>query len=71
MAAACLVPRLSGVSLSGPFSVKKTLPRPDAICAANHVEESPDSTRQRCRVTPGGGNPRDSATENRQPCMSG
>ena len=27
-------------------------------------EESPDSTRQRCRVTPGGGNPRESATEN-------
>ena len=31
-------------------------------------EESPDSTRQRCRVTPGGGNPRESATENRPPC---
>ncbi len=30
-------------------------------------EESPDSTRQRCRVTPGRGNPRDSATENRPP----
>ena len=28
------------------------------------VEESPDSMRQRCRVTPGGGNPRESATEN-------
>ena len=28
-------------------------------------EESPDSTRQRCRVTPGRGNPRESATENR------
>jgi hypothetical protein len=27
------------------------------------VEESPDSTRQRCRVTPGWGNPRESATE--------
>ncbi len=26
-------------------------------------EESPDSTRQRCRVTPGRGNPRESATE--------
>ena len=28
------------------------------------LEESPDSTRQRCRVTPGRGNPRESATEN-------
>ncbi len=33
----------------------------------NRPEESPDSTRQRCRVTPGGGNPRESATENRLP----
>ncbi|SEK58747.1 hypothetical protein SAMN04488032_10430 [Pacificibacter marinus] len=30
-------------------------------------EESPDSIEQQCRVTPGGGNPRDSATENRPP----
>ena len=30
-------------------------------------EESPDSTRQRCRVTPGRGNPRESATENKPP----
>ena len=35
--------------------------------AALAVEESPGSTRQRCRVTPGGGNPRESATENRPP----
>lgn len=33
-------------------------------------EESPDSIRQRCRVTPGGGNPRDSATENRPPASA-
>ena len=32
-------------------------------------EESPDSMRRRCRVTPGGGNPRESATENRPPCI--
>ena len=31
------------------------------------VEESPDSMRQRRRVTPGRGNPRESATENRLP----
>ena len=31
------------------------------------VEESPDSLKQRCRVTPGRGNPTESATENRLP----
>ena len=30
-------------------------------------EESPDSTRKQCQVIPGGGNPRDSATENKPP----
>ncbi len=30
-------------------------------------EESPDSLKQRCRVTPGQGNLTDSATENRLP----
>ena len=30
-------------------------------------EESPDSRWQGCRVTPGGGNPRESATEKRLP----
>ena len=34
-------------------------------------EESPDSTWQRCRVTPGRGNPKESATENRPPCLAG
>ncbi len=34
-------------------------------------EESPDSTERRCRITPGRGNPRDSATENRRPRMRG
>ncbi len=28
-----------------------------------HREESPDSLKQRCRVTPGRGNPTESATE--------
>ncbi len=28
------------------------------------VEESPDSMKRRCRVTPGRGNPTESATEN-------
>jgi len=31
-------------------------------------EESPDSRWQGCRVMPGGGNPRESATEKRLPC---
>ena len=31
------------------------------------VEESPGSTETRCRVTPGGGNPRESATERKPP----
>lgn len=35
--------------------------------AGRPVEESPDSMRQWCRVTPGGGDPRESATENRPP----
>lgn len=35
------------------------------------VEESPDSRWQGCRVTPGGGNPRESATEKRLPLFAG
>ena len=31
------------------------------------VEESPGSTRERCRLTAGGGDPRESATENKPP----
>tara|TARA_A100001011_G_scaffold299266_1_gene312376 strand:+ start:2282 stop:2443 length:162 start_codon:yes stop_codon:yes gene_type:complete len=30
-------------------------------------EESPGSLKIRCQVIPGGGNPRDSATENKPP----
>ena len=39
--------------------------------ASQDGEESPDSTRQRCRVTPGRGNPRESATENSLPLSAG
>jgi hypothetical protein len=35
------------------------------------TEESPGSTEQRCRVTPGWGDPRESATENRPPFCFG
>ena len=38
---------------------------------SGRVEESPDSIETRCRVTPGGGNPRESATENRPPRLAG
>ena len=31
------------------------------------LEESPGSTETRCRVIPGGGNPRESATESKPP----
>ncbi len=34
-------------------------------------EESPGSMETRCRVTPGGGNPRESATENIPPRANG
>ncbi len=34
-------------------------------------EESPGSTGTRCRVTPGGGDPRESATESRPPAGAG
>ena len=33
------------------------------------MEESPGSTGIRCRLTAGGGNPRDSATENKPPAQ--
>lgn len=47
--------------LSGPCAEGRMAARVSAR------EESPDSTRQRCRVTPGQGNLTDSATENRPP----
>jgi hypothetical protein len=35
----------------------------------SNVEESPDSQKQRCRVTPGRGNPMESATEKKPPAF--
>ena len=32
------------------------------------IEESPGSTEEQCRITSGGGDPRESATENIPPC---
>ena len=38
------------------------------LIALNYFkEESPGSTKTQCQVMPGGGNPRDSATENKPP----
>ena len=41
--------------------------RPDGRSRREAGEESPGSTGTRCRVTPGGGDPRESATESRPP----
>ena len=53
-------------------------PRPDGRTAAagifgkrTAVEESPGSTGIRCRLTAGGGDPRESATENKPPAQGG
>jgi len=39
----------------------------EALNASSLGEESPGSIDIRCRITPGGGNPRESATENEPP----
>jgi hypothetical protein len=41
--------------------------RLDGRWRGNPLEESPGSTEIRCRLTAGGGDPRDSATENKPP----
>jgi hypothetical protein len=45
--------------------------RPLLAGAIPQVEESPGSTKTRCRVMPGGGDPRESATESKPPDRSG
>ena len=45
-----------------------TLRLPDKwLIALIYKEESPGSTKTQCQSTAGGGNPRDSATENKPP----
>ena len=46
-----------------------TLVEPDKwlIALINFEEESPGSTKTQCQLIAGGGNPRDSATENKPP----
>jgi len=41
--------------------------RPRGQAPGGRGEESPGSTETRCRLTPGGGDPRESATESRPP----
>ena len=49
------------------FSYKLSVPDKRLIALICFKEESPDSTRTQCQVIPGGGDPRDSATENKPP----
>ncbi len=49
------------------FSNKLIMPDRWLIALNYFKEESPGSTRIQCQVIPGGGNPRDSATENKPP----
>ncbi len=51
------------------FNLSNRLRMPDKwlIALIYFKEESPGSTRTQCQVIPGGGNPRDSATENKPP----
>ena len=49
------------------FSNKLKLPDKRLIALIYFKEESPGSTRTQCQITPGRGNPRDSATENIPP----
>ena len=44
-----------------------SLPDKRLIALIFFKEESPGSARTRCQVMPGGGDPRDSATENKPP----
>ncbi len=59
--------------LTGQRHVLKCRARAEGRMAAGPLgfEESPDSLKQRCRVTPGRGNPTDSATEIKPPRLSG
>ena len=59
-----------GLDATGSRAHSYPVSRPDGR-SGNHRkvagEESPGSMDKRCRITSGGGNPRDSATENRPP----
>ncbi len=61
----------SGLAIDGGGRTGAWTGNPDGWTAAAGayapVEESPGSTEIRCRLTAGGGDPRDSATENKPP----
>ena len=48
-------------------STSLNLPDKRLVALLYYKEESPGSTKTRCQVMPGGGDPRDSATENIPP----
>jgi hypothetical protein len=59
--------------LDAPRFTRPSLPparRPDGRCCRKAAEESPGSTGIRCRLTAGGGDPRESATENKPPAQA-
>src|SRR5712691_11037728 len=57
----------------GPKPLITVVSRPDGRSASASVpaggEESPGSMEIRCRITSGGGDPRESATESKPPCF--
>ena len=57
---------LTGGAVSGKDTMRQTVGRSLRFGG----EESPGSTEARRRVTPGGGNPGDSATESKPPARS-
>ena len=58
-----------GLTGPAPPTVRCRARRPDGRCRRKAVEESPGSTGIRCRLTAGGGDPRESATENKPPAQ--
>ena len=59
-----------GAALPTIFTACAPASWPDGRCGKGRkaaVEESPGSMETRCRVTPGGGDPRESATESKPP----
>ena len=51
------------VAAAGAYGTMASWPDDRRFSFTGEREESPGSTEKRCRVTPGGGDPRESATE--------
>jgi hypothetical protein len=58
---------LTGCRWNSSYSPQVRRPDGCALAGNREGEESPGSTETRCRITSGGGDPRESATENRPP----